>query len=462
MTAALRENGVLRTWFGVEPRVDAGTYAVSGVVLMALKYGVEAAVFWAVTASIFAPWDFANPLLSAREAILRPAPLWLTFTLYLWTLPFLWIAVSMSIRRAADAGLSPWTGFLVLVPIINLAVMLVLCVLPSGQRESWGVAGKIEGERPLLATMSVGASLLVGGGMILVSVYWLSLYGASLFLGTPLMMGAVAAYLYNRGHSHSFLTAAGLGAAAAVLGCAAMLLFALEGLICLIMAAPMAVPIAALGGILGKAIADATRRPAQELTAIVLVLPLWAAGEAWLARAADRVVLTSIEIDATPERVWQHVVSFPDLPAERAWYFRLGIACPERARIVGQGVGATRYCEFTTGAFVEPITVWDEPRRLAFDVAEQPMPMFELSPYPHVHPPHLSGFMRSTRGEFRLIGLKGGGTRLEGRTWYRNEMFPQWYWSGWSDLLIHKIHERVLEHIEELAEETTPRVGTRK
>ncbi len=78
--------------------------------------------------------------------------------------------------------------------------------------------------------------------------------------------------------------------------------------------------------------------------------------------------------------------------------------------------------------------------------------MTELSPYRNVHPPHLNHYLRSTHGEFRLIELPGGRTRLEGRTWYQFDMFPSWYWTLWSDLLIHKIHERVLMHIKGLAE----------
>jgi hypothetical protein len=146
------------------------------------------------------------------------------------------------------------------------------------------------------------------------------------------------------------------------------------------------------------------------------------------------------------------VVHFPDLPPPNQWYFRWGIASPQRARIDGQGVGAVRYCEFTTGTFVEPITHWEPGRRLAFDVTDQPAPMFELSPYRHVHPPHLDGYLRSNRGEFLSIALPGGRTRLEGRTWYAFDMFPQSYWTLWSNLLIQRIHHRVLSHIKQLAE----------
>src|SRR5688500_19299188 len=56
-----------------------------------------------------------------------------------------------------------------------------------------------------------------------------------------------------------------------------------------------------------------------------------------------------------PEVVWRHVVTFPELPPPTELMFRAGVAAPTRARIEGSGVGAVRYCDFTTGSFVEPI-----------------------------------------------------------------------------------------------------------
>jgi hypothetical protein len=123
-----------------------------------------------------------------------------------------------------------------------------------------------------------------------------------------------------------------------------------------------------------------------------------------------------------------------------------------RARIEGEGVGAVRHCEFSTGAFVEPITTWDAPNRLSFDVIEQPVPMHEWSPYRHVHPPHLDGYLQSHRGEFRLIRLPDGRTRLEGSTWYTMDLAPTPYWMVWSDAILHGIHRRVLRHVKVLSE----------
>ena len=165
-----------------------------------------------------------------------------------------------------------------------------------------------------------------------------------------------------------------------------------------------------------------------------------------------RPVRTSIDIAAAPETVWRNVVAFSDLPAPAHWIFRLGFAYPLRATIVGRGVGAVRHCEFTTGPFVEPITVWDEPRLLKFSVTSQPPPMRETSWYPDMRPAHLDGFLVSEGGQFELTPLPDGRTRLTGTTWYRHEIRPSWYWRPWSNFIIHRIHQRVLAHIQSLSQ----------
>ena len=424
---------------------------------MALKYGVEALLIWIYTSAAFWPWHFLNPVLSIRTEMLQSAPPWVGWVLFIWSLPFLWIAITMSVRRAADSGSSPWMGLLVLVPLVNLMFMLAMCcAAPVATSEGWSPYHQrphvSSYERAKSAVFALGISLMIGAVMMIVSIYLMESYGGSLFLGAPLLMGVVASYLSNRDSPRSYWSSVGLGLVSVLVGALALLLFAVEGLICVVMAIPLMLPLGALGGLMGKAIADSTRRPAQELMGVILVLPMLAVAEAQLHSGTEYVVMTAVKIDAPPEVVWQHVVEFADLPPPRQWYFRAGIACPERARIVGEGIGATRYCEFTTGTFVEPITVWEPARRLAFDVTDQPAPMSELSPYRHVHPPHLDGYLRSNRGEFLLIARPDGRTCLEGRTWYEFDMFPQSYWTLWSHLFIHRIHDRVLLHIKELAE----------
>ena len=163
-------------------------------------------------------------------------------------------------------------------------------------------------------------------------------------------------------------------------------------------------------------------------------------------------VKSSVVVNAPPEKVWQNVVSFSELPPPEELIFKLGVAYPIRAEINGHGPGALRYCQFSTGPFVEPIEVWDAPRLLRFSVTHNPEPMEEWTPYRSVHPPHLEGFLESKGGQFRLVPLAEGRTLLEGTTWYHHHMWPAGYWQVWSDSIIHQIHLRVLNHVKKLSE----------
>ena len=106
---------LLRVWFGLGEPVDRATYAASGLGLAVFKYAVEAAVVFATTGHGLTPLEFVSPSFVTRQAFLERAPDWLGPALALWTLPFVWIALSMSVRRAHSAGCSPWIGSLVLL-----------------------------------------------------------------------------------------------------------------------------------------------------------------------------------------------------------------------------------------------------------------------------------------------------------------------------------------------------------
>lgn len=449
---------LLRLWFGVREPVGRANYAASGFSLMIAKYAVEALVIWFLSNKIYWPWDFLNPVYSLRTEMLGgagpAAQVWAGLALAIWSLPFLWIAISMSVRRAADAGLSPWLGLLVIIPLVNLSWMPALCFLPHSEKTNWQVKYVPASHENIAqdAALAIGASVIAGGVVMFFLVYFIQAYGAALFVGTPLMMGMVASYVFNQKFSRGYWSSILLGLGSIACGAVALLLFALEGVICVAMAVPILAPLGLLGGLLGKMIADTTRRPTRELFAIVAILPGLAWVEALVVPATEYEVVSAVVIDAPPDVVWEHVIAFPELPPPTEWYFRGGIACPMRARIEGSGVGAIRYCEFTTGVFVEPVTAWEPSQRLAFNVTGQPHPMFELTPYKNVHPPHLDGTLRSNRGEFRLIALPDGRTRLEGSTWYEIDMFPQSYWTLWSHDLIHRIHLRVLKHVKRTAE----------
>ncbi len=435
---------ILRLWFGLTEPVSRGTYLLHGAMLMGIKYSADTALVRAVTGRQWTPWDYVSPLFSARSATLGPAPEWLWVALALWSLPFLWIGVSMTLRRALDAGLSPWVCVLFFLPVLNWLLMASLAISPSRPvRRSIRVESTT---RLRAALQGVAAGVGIGLVSFALQVLLVKSYSASVFLGTPFTMGAAAGYFYNRGRDKR--GSAALGALTVLIGLLATLLFALEGVVCVGMAAPLALPLGALGAKVGEAIARERRASHPAALAIfVLLAPISGALDRRASPPPLREVLSTVEIDASPEQIWPHLIGFTEIESPPRWFFRLGIAHPIRARIEGHGPGAVRRCEFSTGAFVEPITAWEEPLRLAFDVAAQPAPLHEWSPYRRVYAQHLVDTLRSRRGEFRLVPLPSGRTRLEGRTWYQLSMEPQPYWAWFSDLLIHAIHQRVLAHI---------------
>lgn len=446
---------LLQLWFGLSMEVPRPAYIASGFGLMGFKYAVEAGIIWYFSGRFFSPLDFLNPMLSMRQDFFRPpVPEWVPWVLFFWSIPFLWVAIGMSVRRAADAGLSPWSGLVVLAPFFNLVGMVVLSVYPTDPGATCLAFGlESKGQHQIRsALVGVAASLAIALIMVGVSVYGLQDYGVTLFLGTPVWMGAVSAFAYNRPVPRSILGSLLVAQISILIAGAALLLFAFEGVICLAMLYPVAAAMGLLGGMIGYCMGALTAASGRGMTFVALVLPALSGAESVHRPVPLYEVVTQVEIDVSPEQVWPFVVGFSDLPDPDPWYFKLGIAYPKRATIQGSGVGAVRHCEFSTGSFVEPITVWNPPERLAFDVESQPPPMHELSPYRHIHPPHLDGYLRCKRGEFRLVRLADGRTRLEGSTWYEFQMYPQDYWTLWSDAAIHRIHLRVLEHIKRLAE----------
>ncbi len=445
--------------------VDRGAYVLTGFSGFLLKHNIDRLVATLVYGKT---WGLFNYFIPPKDALtaLAPNDLQMLLTLLALSLPFVWVGVVLTLRRLRSAGLPlPWVFFF-FVPVLNLLFFLILALMPpvSGAAE---VTGKPQGwvKRVLdrviptnpwgNAALAAFATAVVGGAATAVSVLVFNTYGWTLFVATPFGMGLLAALLHGYHHPKGIrecVSVAGLSCFILGLG---FLAFAFEGIICLIMAMPLALALSALGGVVGYVIQKKqARRSLAALASLLLFLPLTMGMEA--AQPPTPTVFevkSSVDIQAPPEKVWKNVVAFTEIPPPHEVLFKVGVAYPIRAEITGKGPGAVRHCVFSTGPFVEPIQVWDEPRLLKFSVTDNPAPMQEWTPYHEIHPPHLHNFLVSNGGQFRLIPLSNGGTRLEGTTWYLHHMWPSLYWQVWSDEIIHEIHMRVLNHIKMKSEE---------
>jgi len=299
--------------------------------------------------------------------------------------------------------------------------------------------------------IAVGFTVTISGLLTLWGIYGIGQYGIALFILTPLFIGAGSTILYGLKKEITKREAWLIGLLTLGIFTAGLLVFAIEGLICIAMAAPFGLLLTWVGSLIGYAIINKTPNNAPSAMLILIgIIPTMA----FIDKDSEPTltsVVTSIEINSDPQTVWKNVVEFPQLDEPTEFIFKTGIAYPINAKIEGTGVGAVRHCNFTTGSFVEPITVWDEPRLLKFDVVEQPAPMKELS-FWEIDAPHLHDYFVSKQGQFKLTLLPNGNTLLEGTTWYYHNIKPTFYWQLWSDYIIHKIHDRVLTHIKKNAE----------
>lgn len=286
-----------------------------------------------------------------------------------------------------------------------------------------------------------------------VSIAFFEEYGWTVFFYAPFIIGFLPAFLIKRkvdiklreAYGYSFMT---LG-----ISIFCLLAFAIEGMVCILMALPFAALLVWVGSFAGYSTAAYHTMDKRNTLSVLIVLSFGFLSFDYINEPDELIpVKTSIVINAPIETVWNNVVTFHKIAEPNDWIFKTGIAYPTDATIKGSGVGAVRYCNFTTGSFVEPITKWDEPYLLAFDVIDQPAPMNEFNPFWDIHPKHLDGYFISYKGQFKLKKLSNTKTELEGTTWYKVDITPEFYWSWWSDFIIHKIHKRVLNHIKEESE----------
>jgi hypothetical protein len=278
-------------------------------------------------------------------------------------------------------------------------------------------------------------------------------YGWALFVLVPFVIGFHAAVALSYKRAITLGDALVISSLALLLFGGVLLAVAVEGAICLMMAAPLALPVALLGGALGYAMRHqpAVRNPALFLLLAGLTPFGGTAEHAFHLRAELYPVTTSIDLPDSPERVWRTVLQPAKLGPPHDPLLRAGVAYPLASHIEGSGSAATRYCDFSTGKLVEPVLIWRDLEQLRFTVVSNPLPMEEWTPYAHLHPPHLDGFLVSRQGEFRLEPLPGGGTRLYATTWYQHHLWPAQYWKIWSDHIIHQVHSMVLQNIAERA-----------
>jgi uncharacterized membrane protein YhaH (DUF805 family) len=451
-----------------EGAIDRGPYAVIGLIAFAIKHNLDRAL---ALIAFHRQWGLFNYWIPLRQAIgitsLSPEDRTFLLSMIVLSLPFIWIGIVLTIRRLRASGLPTWLVVLFFAPYLNLLFFVVLSVYPSQNPEGVDRSLRIGGSRILKriipeskwggAAMALLISSVLGAAATLLSVNVFATYGWGLFVALPFCLGFFSVFLYGYHWPRSLGSCLAVSSLSVVILGLLLLGLAVEGLMCLVMAAPIGLILALMGGSIGYLVQRMQWERLQTRVtfgALICFVPFLMGVEA--AKPHEPPLLqisTQIEIDAAPETVWRFLTSFPTLPRPTEWPFRVGIAYPIRSTLHGSGLLATRECQFSSGQFIEPIQVWQENERLGFSISDEPLVMEELSPYGHIHTRHIDGrYFQAQDAEFVLTRLPEGRTLLTGTSRYKNRMWPASYWRLWSDAIVHQIHLRVFRHIKRLAE----------
>ena len=153
----------LRDVWTLSGTVSRRQYLTVGLTLMAFKFLCEAALGYTLTGELPSPLVYIAPSIKIRNALLGDYDNVATVLgLMLWSLPFAWIGVGMSVRRARDANLPGWVGVGFFLPVLNYLAMALLSVLPTR------AAAKTPSQSPTRSPSHIAAAIqgVFAGGVV--------------------------------------------------------------------------------------------------------------------------------------------------------------------------------------------------------------------------------------------------------------------------------------------------------
>jgi hypothetical protein len=420
--------------------VSPRTYALSAPPLLLSQHLLAALAYWWLCTPLILDAGFW--LLPLRSLALLPglSP-WMAALAFAFSLAINWSLAILSFHRAFVSGTGHVLAMLAIVPAIQVVAVLGLMVMPARAAERQPEPSS--GVNALHVAQGALAGVAIIVLAVLISAVTFGSYGWGLFVMTPFLAGLATAYLANREAALPPGRTFPLVLASTALGTLALITFALEGLVCILLAAPLGIVVAAIGGAIGRALATIGHRRGRPLLSVAL-LPALFAIEAATPPSVPIEMAQSIEIAAPPSKIWTALTSDDSIGAPPLFVARAGFAYPIRGRLLGAGVGAERLGEFSTGVAHERVTGWSPGRSLAFTVVSQPPMMEEMSPYRRVHAPHLKGYFETAETSFELVPLRDGRTLLTARTRHVLRLDPVLYWEPMARWAIGQNVERVL------------------
>jgi hypothetical protein len=220
-----------------------------------------------------------------------------------------------------------------------------------------------------------------------------------------------------------------------------------EGYICCLMALPLIAIGTAIGALIGYFVRgrflDASSNALRNKALLMVAAPVLIVSANQLEkphRSVERMetFATSVEVIATPNEVWPHIVRMPNLSGDKPFLLRIGLPVPDHCTLEGEAVGATRVCHFDQGIIGQEVTEWDEPRRFAVKTTQATLPGRH--------------WLRFGDAEYDLK-VTPNGTLVTRRSSIGSKLYPRWYWRPFEAWGVESEHVFVLSSLKQAVEE---------
>ncbi len=152
-------------------------------------------------------------------------------------------------------------------------------------------------------------------------------------------------------------------------------------------------------------------------------------------------VETRVHLDASPERVWQGMLFYEEVPSRPMPLLRLFLPAPVRTQGEKTRVGAVIECTYDGGYLEKRITAVGHARFVQFDVVIQ-----ELG---------IEDCISMQDGAYELRP-DGGGTEMVLTTRYRGHARPRWLWRPLERFLAHRLHHHILDGMHAVLSNAAP------
>lgn len=314
-----------------------------------------------------------------------------------------------------------------------------------------------------VSAITTGLIILIYGGFFrwAFTTPWLEHSGGVVSLAfifsVPFACGGLGVAIGRMAGSDRWaLYALGIPFLALMIGLIISMVTGFEAAICVIMALPILLGGAALGGLLAHALLPKNQPSPRLFMTLAVFIPFVAA---WIEGSMDwpsemKSITNTIVIEASAEDIWPEIASVDAIPAAQirnSWIYWIGFPKPIAATLDHDGVGGVRIATFERDvSFFEEVTEWDKPHKLSFTIHADP----EFVPQSAFDQHIIVGgrFYDVLDGTYEIEPLGPNRCRLHLTSNHRLSTRFNAYAAWWSEQIMDQIQGSILDVIRSRAE----------